>query len=211
MPIAEIIDEIDAYLSILHQAREILSGGRTETPQISALRKNKKSILEQTRPAVVSRRRVEEKNSQSNRLAHPLSAVTNRAATRIPSFSDVTLGAPRPEQQTPVAPEHTIPQSIEIKRIPARHRTGSIRSLRQQAAKPASDRKPHAIKPAIALAGPAKTKIIVVSAEQLQRQREQAAQSAVLGSRRPASVLSGRSAFEALFNGGREPAKTSGQ
>jgi hypothetical protein len=210
MPIAKILDEIDGYLSILHQAREILSGGRTETPQIGALRKKQKSILERTRPAVVSRR-VEEKNSQSNHVAHPLSAVTNRAASRIQSFSDVILDAPRPKQQTPVAPEHTIPQSIEIKRIPARHRTGSIRSLRQQAAKPASDRKPHAIKPAIALAGPAKTKIIVVSAEQLQRQREQAAQSAVLGSRRPASVLSGRSAFEALFSGGREPAKTSGQ
>ena len=189
MPIAEIIDEIDAYLSILHQAREILSGGTTETPQKRALRNKRKSLLERTREAILSRRRVEEKDSRSNHAVPPLSAATNRAGTRIQPFNHVTQDAPRPEQETPVAPGHAIPQSIEIKRIPARHRTGSIRSLRQKAAKPGSDRKPDAIKPAIALAGPTKTKIIVVSAEQLQRQREQAAQSAVLGPRLPASGL----------------------
>ena len=208
MPIPEIIDGIDAYLSILHQAREILLTGRTETHQKSTRRNKRKSILERTRPARLNRR-VEEKNSQSNRPIPPLSAVTDRAAARIQTNSDVTRDAPRPEQQTPVSPERAIPQGVEIKRIPARHRSGAIRSLRQQTVKPALGRKPDAIKPAIALGGSAKSKIIVVSAEQLQRQREQAAQSAVRGSRLPASGLTGRLAFEVLFNGGKEPGKTS--
>lgn len=210
MPIAEIIDEIDAYLSILHQAREILSGGRADRPENDAFRNKRKSSRGRTGPAILSRRRIEEAASQSIRPVQPLATVTHRPATGIRPFSDVTQNAPRPERKTPVVPEHMIPQSIEIKRIPARHRTGTIRSVRQQTSKLALDRQPHAIKAAIALDGPAKTKIIVVSAEELQRQREQAAQSAVLKSRLPSSGLSGRLAFEALFDGGREPGKTPG-
>jgi hypothetical protein len=66
-------------------------------------------------------------------------------------------------------------------------------------AKPASGDKPVAIKPAIALAGPTNAKIVVVSAEQVQREREQASHPAVPRPRLPSNGRTGKLAFEALF------------
>lgn len=62
-------------------------------------------------------------------------------------------------------------------------------------------------KPAIALAGPVRSKIVVVSAEQAQREQERAAQSAVQRPRLPAIGIR-RTAFEALFNDGSDTSKT---
>jgi hypothetical protein len=73
-----------------------------------------------------------------------------------------------------------------------------------------SGKKPVAIKPAIALAGPMNTKVVVVSAEQARKEREQAAVPAIPRPRRSLSGLSGRLAFEALFEHGTKRSKTSG-
>jgi hypothetical protein len=59
--------------------------------------------------------------------------------------------------------------------------------------------KPDATKPAIALAGPAGARIVVVPAEQVRREREQAAQPKVQRPRVLGTGLTGRLAFEALF------------
>jgi hypothetical protein len=59
--------------------------------------------------------------------------------------------------------------------------------------------KPDGPKPAIALASPAGAKIVVVPAEQVRRERDQAAQPEVRRPRVPASGRTGRLAFEALF------------
>jgi len=59
--------------------------------------------------------------------------------------------------------------------------------------------KPDAAKPAIALAGPAGARIVVVSAEQVRREREKAAQAKVERPRVLGTGLTGRLAFEALF------------
>jgi hypothetical protein len=63
-------------------------------------------------------------------------------------------------------------------------------------------------KPAIALAGLVHSKIVVVSAEQAQREWERAAQSEVRRPRVPATGLTGKRAFEALFNDGNDTSKT---
>jgi hypothetical protein len=83
--------------------------------------------------------------------------------------------------------------------------------MRHRTAKPALSTKPEAIKPAIALAGPLNTKIVVVSAEQVQREREQTAHPVALRRRTPPAGLSGRMAFEALFANQTDRPKTSGQ
>ena len=62
-------------------------------------------------------------------------------------------------------------------------------------------------KPAIALAGRVHSKIVVVSAEQVQRERERAAQPAVQYTRVPGNSLTGRAAFEALFKDGSNTSK----
>jgi hypothetical protein len=55
------------------------------------------------------------------------------------------------------------------------------------------------------------TKIKVVSAEQVKREREQAARPQIRPQRTPVAGLSGRPAFEALFKDEADPSKTSGQ
>jgi hypothetical protein len=58
---------------------------------------------------------------------------------------------------------------------------------------------PWKIKPATALGGSLPSRVVVVSAEELKRERERAANSEPRRPRMPAAGLSGRLAFEALF------------
>jgi hypothetical protein len=58
---------------------------------------------------------------------------------------------------------------------------------------------PEKIKPASALAGPVYSRVVVVSAEEVKRERDRAVHSEVRRHRLPATGLSGRLAFEALF------------
>ena len=109
------------------------------------------------------------------------------------------------EQSAIVQLERTKRQSVAITRLPASRRISSIRPVRHRAPKSALDVKRAEIKPAITLAGPTNTKIVVVSADQVQRERAQAAQPAVRRPRIAASGLSGSLAFEALFEDPTDP------
>jgi hypothetical protein len=108
-------------------------------------------------------------------------------------------------------PKRTIEGTVLITRLPATRAVRSFKSVRHRTAKPALGNEPNANKPAIALAGPMNAKIVVISAEQIQREREKAAHPAIRRPRLPASGLSGRRAFEALFRNQADPTKTSGQ
>jgi hypothetical protein len=70
---------------------------------------------------------------------------------------------------------------------------------------------PEPAKPAIALAGPTNARIVVVSADQVQRERAQAAQPVERRPRKAASGLSGKLAFEALFTDPIDPSNGSRQ
>jgi hypothetical protein len=211
MPIAEIINEIDAYLSRLRQAREILSGGRMEAPEKRVLRSKTNIMVRQVKPLFSVGRRSDKNNSQSNPPVAHLKNVGTRVRTSAPDSMAVT---PNPSQSVlPVIaqPERAIEQNFAITRLPARRRRGSTRSASHRSAKPTSANKPDALKPAIAVAGPVNTKIVVVPAKQVQQEREQAERPPVQRPRLSTSGLSGRLAFEALFKGGTEPSKVSGQ
>ena len=210
MPIAEIIKEIDAYLSRLRQVRELLLDGRTEAPQKRVLRRNRKVIVRQANPAISSKRRTDKNKSRSNHPVVHLKKVRKQVDTSAQVPRAVAYDASHSEQPAIAEPELMIQQSVPITRLPARRRISPIRSVRHQTATPALGKKPDAIKPAIALASPMNYRIVVVPAEQIQRQREQATHPAVLQPRRPASGLTGRSAFEALFKDESDPFKTSG-
>jgi hypothetical protein len=211
MPIAEIINEIDAYLSRLRQARELLLDRITEAPQKRVHRRKRKIIIRQVAPVFSSRRRTEENKLRSNHPVAHLRKVRKQVDTNAQVPRAVAYDASHSEQPAIAEPERMIQQSVPITRLPARRRSGPIRPVRHRTATPALGTKPGAIKPAIALAGPIDTKIVVVPAEQVQRQREQAAHSAVLPARSPSSGLSGRRAFEALFRDETDPSKASGQ
>jgi hypothetical protein len=95
--------------------------------------------------------------------------------------------------------ERSIPKTVAVKRFPSKALNTSIRSVRLRTSKSKAGTTPDAAKPAIALAGPAGAKIVVVPAEQVRRERERAAQPEVRRPRVPSSGLTGRLAFEALF------------
>jgi hypothetical protein len=138
-------------------------------------------------------------NSPSNRLA-----ARPRKQKRVDANPKVCITVSNlisDSQQAAIAePERTIPQGVLITRLPASRRFNSVRATHCQTAKPALGSTPDALKPAIALAGSPNTKIVVVSAEQVKRERGQVAPRAPLRPRPPASGLSGRLAFAVLFN-----------
>jgi hypothetical protein len=70
--------------------------------------------------------------------------------------------------------------------------------MRPRTPKPAAPT-PDPAKAAIALAGPVNSKIVVVPAEQVRRERERVAHPQVRQPRAPAFGLTGKLAFEALF------------
>jgi hypothetical protein len=198
MPITEIINEIDAYLSRLRQARELLLDRKTEAPQKGASRP--KSVTPRRADPTFSHGR--RANKSKSRLNHPMAHLkkeTERVEAGAAVPSSVTPYASGFEQPPMAQPERDLPQSVAVRRLPSKGPDTSIRSVRSRNPKSTAGSKPDAEKPAIALAGPAGAKIVVVPAEQLRRERERAAQPAVPQPPKSGSGLTGRLAFEALF------------
>ena len=211
MQIAEIIDEIDAFLSRLRQARELLSGYVTEAQEKSPPRRKRKVLVRQVETAFSSRRPAEKYTSRSTPSVAHRKRKKERGEPAAQVSSAVPSQASPTEQPAIVGPEPAVPQGVVITRLPVRRQIGSIRSMRHRTAKSAVSTKLDSTKPAIALAGPLNTKIVVVSAEQVLREREQTARPAVLRPRTAAVGLTGRKAFEALFSNQIDRPKTSGQ
>lgn len=211
MPITEIIHEIDAYLSRLRQARELLSGRLAEAPQTELPSRGKKALVKRARPAMSTTRQAGGNKSRSNRLvAHP--KVKKRPGEPAAGVSSAPIPMPEHlEQPATVQPENTTPQNVAITRLPASRRIRSFRSDGNRTANWTMRAKPATIQPAIALAGPTNARIVVVSADQVQRERAQAAQPASRRPRIAVTGLSGRRAFEALFAEATDPSKGSRQ
>ncbi len=196
-PIADIIHEIDAYLSKLRQAREILLGRIAEDAQNRAPRSKRKLLVGPADPIISSRRGVEETKTRPD---HP---VADRMGAKEPSDPAAQLSSAVPHEivdsEGPAVVKPEPERNVLVTRFPARRRNGSVKSVRHSITKSASAAKPEAPKPAIALAGPMSCKIVVVSAEQVQLERDQAALPVVRPPRLAGTGLTGRRAFEALF------------
>jgi len=199
MPSHDIIDEIDAYLSRLRQAREFLLDRRTEAPPQRVPRRKRKATPKRTQPASSRTRRAAKNKSRSSHPVAHLKKEGERIEINAQVPSSVTQSVSHFEQPAIAPPEPSIPQSVVITRIPSKGFRTSISSVRLRTSKSNPGIKPDAAKPAIALAGAAGAKIVVVPADQVRREREQAARPEVRRPRVPASSLTGRLAFEALF------------
>ena len=198
MPLDEIIDEIDAYLSRLRQARELFLDRKTEAPQMSAPRRKREVTPRQANSGPSRKRRTTKNKSRSNPPVVHLKKRTERVEISAQVPISATQHASDLEQPAIAPPERAI-RRVVVKRFPSKAPNTSIRSVRHRTPKSNAGTKPDAAKPAIALAGRAGAKIVVVPAEQVRREREQAAQPEVRRPRVPASGLTGRLAFEALF------------
>lgn len=199
MPIAEILNEIDACLSRLRQARELLLDQQMKAPPKKVAHVKGKVTPRRPDPASSRTRRAYKNKSRSNRPVGHLKRGTKRVEITPQVPSPVTHSVSHLEQPAIAPPEPTIPQSVVITRIPSKGFRTSIRSVGLRTSNSNPGTKPDAAKPAIALAGAAGAKIVVVPAEQVRREREQAARPEVRRPRVPASGLTGRLAFEALF------------
>jgi hypothetical protein len=198
MPIPEIIDEIDAYLSRLRQARELLLDRNTEAPQKRAPVPNRKADLRQADPASSRRSRTAKNKPRSNHPVANLKIEAERVDVGVQVPSCVTDNASHSEPAAIAQPEPIILTNVVTKRLSSKGQRTSIRPMRHRTPKPAAPT-PDPAKAAIALAGAVNSKIVVVSAEQVQRERERAAHPQVQRPRAPAFGLTGRLAFEALF------------
>ena len=199
MPSHDIIDEIDAYLSRLRQARELLLDRKTEASQKRPPRRKRRITPRQTDQASSRRHRAGKNKARSNHPVAHLKKSTERVDVSAKVPSPVAQQVGHSEHPAITEPERTIPRGVVIKRLPSKGSRTPVRSVRHRTPKSNPGATPDAPKPAIALAGPRDAKIVVVPPEQVRRERERATHPEVRRPRVPASGLTGRLAFEALF------------
>src|SRR5215469_8157898 len=127
MPIAEIIHEIDAELSRLRQARELLSGRTTKVPHGKLLRLKKKASAKRADPATSTPRPVAGNKTRSNRPVEHRKKQKSLGGPVSQGSGAISLQTVNPEQLARVEPERIIPQDVVITRVPASRRNRSFR------------------------------------------------------------------------------------
>ena len=189
-----IIEEVDVYLAVLHQARELLLSSRKEKPA--------RKIAHDSSHAG----RIHKKFQKSRRQTadkRPDSSQTPEAGRRSSKNLVVRITTPK----TPPIVSHsepTMPMSSSerklvreiVNKVPAKHRTTFNRFAASRSAKSVR-REP---KPTTALSHPIRSNIVVIPAEQLRLERERSVKPAVVRPRVLGSGATGRLAFEALFS-----------
>ncbi len=204
MTIAAIVNEIEAYLLCLRHARDLLLAPMTE-----ARRRKRVVRASKTGRPLSSRPRIRENKARFDGMVAPTTTPKQRLDSVSRVRGSVARQAAVPQQMSVAVTAQKPQQDVGIERLPASdQQMSSTRTVRRPVTKRAFGTILENSKPAIALAGLVHSKIVVVSAEQAQRDRERAAQSEVRRPRPPATSLTGKLAFEALFNEGNDTSKT---
>lgn len=195
MAIADIIVEVDAYLERLHHARTLLLAPLTQSRSKHTQPETPKTKLETSAPSVSEKTSVLPTKSKVRRSSSQMSLALNAPAIQ---SSIVLPEAPVPPE---AMAEATAPAAVEKIVLPAsgRKRT-AIRPARPRPAAVTPSPKAGQPRPAIALSGSVSSRIVVVPAQQAKKEREDAAHVEVKRPRVSIAGLSGRRAFDALFN-----------
>ena len=211
MAIADIIREIDAYIVRLRQARDFLAASLTGALDARGSYRTNKVRVGKTAPELRAKRRVRDLESRldsADRTVKPARGPNDSAS----------------EQRRPVAPlavevHQTLiaaadPAPVETPRpvetfAPAELGTARRRG-RRRVARETSGAIAETRKPANALSNSTASGIIVVSAAEVQRERERAAQSVAVRPRVSWTGQTGRLAFEALFKNEPDTSQTNG-
>lgn len=189
----DIISQIDAYLSRLHLARDILARSLPDPP---AKRKVKTSTSKRTGP-VASTEAQHPASLQSKFRRSPRTGARKRVVSvlSIPSSPPQAENIPE-NSAVPGVNTERLPSlpDINIVRLPYRGPRGFIRTSHTRGLKVSEPT--HGTGP---LVGSVNSKIVVVSPEQARKEHERIAQPEI----RPRAVyksgVSGRVAFESLF------------
>lgn len=189
-----IIEQIDACLAVLHQAREILlnHGKRMPATKITGYKRgfgtNYKKLQKSSGQPAEKIRDASQKSAggRSSSKRYVVSTRPSKTPSPVVSHSEPTV--------TMNSNEEILVREI-VKRVPAKRRTTFKRF--------ASGRTPESTKlepkPTTALSHPIRSNVVVISAEQLRLERERQVKPVVARPRSPGSGATGRSAFEALF------------
>jgi hypothetical protein len=196
MTMHHIIEQVDAYLAVLHQAREILVNDGKRLP-MTKITRHKGDV----------RTNSEEIQNSSGRPAGKIHDASRKvgAGGHRPSKKRV-VSTTQPKTLSPIV-SHSEPTATMssnegnlvgeiVKRVPARRRTSFSRFA---SSRPINPIKRDSLKPTTALSHPIRSNVVVISAEQLRFERERSVKPAVVRPRSPGSGATGRLAFEALF------------
>ena len=187
MTMHHIIEQVDAYLALLHQAREILLADVTPmrttkmTPNSKRLRKSSGQPASDIFDA--------SQDSEVNRKAS-----RKRGVSSIPPMAPSTILI-QADPTAMMSPNEGHPVSEIVKTEPTKRRTTFNRFASGQPQKSAKSEP----KPATALSHPIRSDVVVVSAEQLRAERERQLRPMVAQPRSLRPSATGRLAFEALF------------
>ena len=195
MAINEIIKQIDAYLTLLHQARKILSSGR-KRDSVARVTRPKRGTPANSKNLAIPGGRPEVKADSLARTP-----VAGRVSLEKRAVRSAQPQAPLPKTLDPettaaMSSDETGSASAVVKRLPAQRRLNPNRLAAHRRVKRG---KQDSIKPPTALTNALRSKIVVISAEQARIERERLAKPA-LRHRSPGSGSTGRLAFEALFS-----------
>jgi hypothetical protein len=200
MAIADVIHEIDAYIARLSQARDLLAASLTGALHARESYRTKKVAVGKTAPALPGKRRVADVKSRLNsaeRKVKPARGPNDSASEKRRPAAPQAVEAHQPliAPTAPVPVQTLAPaQTVERAELGAPRRRASRRVVRE-----ISKAIPEIRKPANALSNSTASRIIVVSAAEVQRERERAAQSVAVRPRVSWTGQTGRVAFEALF------------
>jgi hypothetical protein len=198
MSVAEIITEIDAYLLCLRRARQLLAGSDGLARRRNAACKQAATEAKETASAAATAPRIQ--------MAKALREAVRRKAT-ITEIERVALAvAPDGEKavQTMLFQPHTTAQRLPVGKgvLSSAEWDHAQNTVRRRSEPRKQTTVPKSAKPANALSGPVPFRVVVLSAEEAQKAREQAARSVISDQRASSAGLTGRTAFEALFKDG---------
>ena len=186
-----IIEQVDAYLTLLHQAREILlqDGKRQSAAKVTSRKGGE-------------RLRLRSVQASSDRSAGDINRTSQTSVARFEPSKRRTVGVTKSKAQltsnkqaesaATMSSAETTGDEI-VKRVPAQRRTTFKRFAPSQRIKQESP------KPTTALSHPTRSIVVVSSAEQLRLERERSVKPAVARPRSTGAGGTGRQAFEALF------------
>jgi hypothetical protein len=195
MSIAEIVSEIDSYLSLLRTARDLLSAPVTQARPKRSPRGCERVELSGKESPLHSKTLARKPKPRPTRQEFERNQ-KRRGFKSVVRLSGVVHPKTAVDEEAPVSAAADIPpQATDERLLLPPSSAAPIQRVRRP--KEMILKEPNVIRPAIALGGALKDRVVVVPAEQVRRQREEAARPPVL--RQRVSAYGGRTAFEALF------------
>jgi hypothetical protein len=191
---AEIVAEIDAYLLCLRQARDLLQGSnRVATRTVAGPKQAVAQVAGRTSASRATSRNLKvlrQRNSAprkprvGNKPIDLFTAPSTLASLASSAISGTPLQSETSEQKVAQLPAVENRAQYSLRLHPKRRKSAAIKETPM---------------PASPLKSIAPFRVVVVSAEEVQKARRQAESAAVEHHRAPTTLRTGRLAFEALF------------